>query len=129
MVVPAAPPVTGWSLPSNFAVHSSRWDFPSASTHSWTERMAPPTSVFTSWDDLGGGPGSYFDFARFSFHVPTNGGGASAITPNAQTHMHTPRASSRIFICASHMGFFDSDRFRWTGCDSRWGAGRMRAKD
>src|SRR5881409_1871257 len=55
---------------------------------------------------LGVGPGTYFDFARFSFHVPTRGSVSAETTDTSTPIAHTantPRTTSLTAVIASFL--------------------------
>src|SRR5277367_4457319 len=66
-------PETGLSWPSNFTEKPYAMDFPSAATPSKVYFTPSPCASTVRVRLFGVGPGSYFDFVTFSFHVPTSG--------------------------------------------------------
>src|SRR5262245_27225493 len=72
----------GLSLPSYLALYSLCVFLPCESTPSAVSLMPP--SIPSNFTVLlcGAGPGLYFDFATFNFHVPTRLSAAIAVTVN-----------------------------------------------
>jgi hypothetical protein len=63
----------GLSLPSNCTEKPYARGFPSAETPSNVYFTPSPCASTVRVRLCGGGPGTYFDFARLSFQVPTSG--------------------------------------------------------
>src|SRR5580658_4982075 len=66
-------PVTGLSFSSNCTEKPYAMGVPSAATPAKVYFTPSPCASTVRVKLLGAGPGSYFDFVRFSFQVPTSG--------------------------------------------------------
>src|SRR5580704_18737095 len=93
-------PVTGLSLPSKLAEKPYAIGFPSAATPSKVYFTPLPCASTVRIRLLGAGPGSYFDFVRFSFQVPTSGllCARRAEEPATANNVINPNRSAR-FMC------------------------------
>src|ERR1700676_2819957 len=96
------------SFPSNWTVKPYEIGVPSAATPSNVYLRPSPCASTVRVRLFGAGPGSYFDFSRFSFHVPTKG------LLSAARKVEEPTTSKRVIATNSKTRFMCDPP--WVGC-------------